>query len=503
MLLKSRFIILFGLLSIFGLLIGCGRSEQEPQTNAPGSRLGDVVTVTRVGTPAPVATVPSPTPTPTREPPEAALIHYTVQYGDTLSGIAAFYGLTTEALRTFNGLTDADQLSAGQEITVPVNYYRQGPDTLLIPDSELVYGPTFVDFDVVQATSIYTGFFSTYTEQVNGGVLTAAQIVHKVAEQYSIGPRLLLALLELRGGWLTDPDPPASAQIAPLGYVGYGSREGLFFQLSQAANALSGGFYGWLWDDLWLVRMDNGEYIQYAPAINAGTAGVQRALAIGAADYEIWLAELSSVSGFPAVYRRLFGDPFDYAFEPLIPADLLVPNLALPWPEGETWYFTGGPHPAWGSEGAWAALDFATDERNLGCRTSRSWVTAAAPGNIIASEYGMVWQELDSDGFVGTGWVLLYLHLAEDGRVPAGLTVQAGDRLGHPSCEGGVSNASHLHFARRYNGVWIPAASAYWPLVLNGWRAVDAPQAYDGLLVKGPLTKEACECWEAINAISH
>ncbi len=443
-------------------------------------------------------------PTPTRESPESKFIHYTVQSGDTLSGIAAFYGTPLEILRSFNKLPDADCIAVGQVLTVPINYARQGPADLLIPDSELVYGPSFIDFDVSAATSVYTGFFATYTEQVMyGEVLSAAEIVQEISEQYSVGPRVLLALLELRGGWLTNAEPSEIAQRFPLGYRCAYGQEGLFAQLAQAANALNAGFAAWSWEDKWLLTLDNGEYVQYAPSLNAGTAGVQRALAVGATDYEAWLADLSTDEGFAAVYQRLFGDPFAYTVEPLIPLGFQTPTLRLPWPQGETWHFTGAPHPGWGSQGTWAALDFATGERNLGCEASEQWVTAAAPGRITVSERGVVWQDLDDDGFLGTGWTLLYLHIAERDRVTVGTYVQTGDPLGHPSCEGGISTASHLHFAWRYNGVWMPVDHPTQPMVLSGWHAVAGSRAYDGMLVKGQVTKEACECWSNINSISH
>jgi murein DD-endopeptidase MepM/ murein hydrolase activator NlpD len=391
----------------------------------------------------------------------------------------------------------------GQVLTVPIHCGRQGPADVLIPDSELVYGPGFINFDVIAATSVYTGFFATYTEQVGGEELSAAEIVQKISERYSVGPRVLLALLELRGGWLTNAEPSEDARRFPLGYRGPYSQEGLFAQLSQAANALNGGFAAWLWQDSWSLTLDNGAYVQYAPSLNAGTAGVQRALATGAGDYQAWLADLSAFEGFPAVYQRLFGDPFDYAVEPLWPSDLQAPALSLPWPKGETWYFTGAPHPGWGSLGAWAALDFATGERNLGCEVSQLWVTAAAPGRIVVSEQGVIWQDLDDDGFLGTGWSLLYLHIAAHDRVATGTYVQTGDLLGHPSCEGGVSTASHVHFAWRYNGVWMPVDHPLRPMVLSGWHAVKGPRAYDGMLVKGPIKKEACECWADVNSILH
>ena len=35
--------------------------------------------------------------------------------------------------------------------------------------------------------------------------------------------------------------------------------------------------------------------------------------------------------------------------------------------------------------------------------------------------------------------------------------VQAGDPLGHPSCEGGNVTGTHVHLARKFNGEWIGA----------------------------------------------
>ena len=43
---------------------------------------------------------------------------YTVQQGDTLAGIAATFGTTTEALLALNGLDDADLIQPGQELRV-------------------------------------------------------------------------------------------------------------------------------------------------------------------------------------------------------------------------------------------------------------------------------------------------------------------------------------------------------------------------------------------------
>jgi len=70
--------------------------------------------------------------------------------------------------------------------------------------------------------------------------------------------------------------------------------------------------------------------------------------------------------------------------------------------------------------------------------------------------------------------------------------VQTGDRLGHPSCQGGVSNGTHLHLARRYNGEWIPVACedcapgvTVPPFVLGEWTVYGFPnQEYQGYMTR-------------------
>ncbi len=450
--------------------------------------------------PAPTALPGTPTATPTRVPPETTATEYMVRAGDTLLRIAALYGTTVESLMRLNGLASADQLQAGQTLQVSMDADYMGPGEVLIPDSELVYGPGYKDFDIAAEVARHPGLLSQYSEAVNGQELTGAQIVTLIAEQYSVGPRVLLALLEQRGGWLSNPDPPPEARLYPMGYQLGAYWDGLYPQLSQAANALNTGFYGWWLDTLWLVQPANGSFIQYSTDLNAGTAGVQKLLADTTADYETWLADLDR---FREVYQTLYGDPFAHAVEPLIPVGATVPDLVLPWAEAETWYYTGGPHPGWGTQGAFSAVDFVTDERNIGCAPSQRWVTAAAPGLVVMSEDGMVLQDLDADGFAGTGWVLIYMHMATQGRVSENTHLQVGDPVGHPSCEGGVSDASHLHFARRLNGVWIATDDPGLPMTLSGWLPISGENAYDGTLSRDGQILTACECWDAINAVRH
>jgi len=99
-------------------------------------------------------------------------------------------------------------------------------------------------------------------------------------------------------------------------------------------------------------------------------------------------------------------------------------------------------------------------------------------------------QVLDGDREEAGGWSLLYLHIAADGRAPAGAYLRAGEPVGRPSCEGGPSSGTHLHIARRYNGEWIPADQDL-PFVLDGWVSSGDGVEYNGFLVKDDRVIEA------------
>jgi murein DD-endopeptidase MepM/ murein hydrolase activator NlpD len=275
--------------------------------------------------------------------------------------------------------------------------------------------------------------------------------------------------------------------------------EGLFSQLSWAADQLNSGFYRWQagWAGPYILA--DGSTIIPGDGINAGTAAVQNLFALlrNEEDWRVTVAE----DGFFQTYQELFGNPFDRAVEPLVPADLEQPVMQLPFEPGKVWSFTGGPHGAWGEGSAWAALDFAPPGNALGCMLSNEWVVAVADGRVLRSDNGEVIEDLDGDGFEQTGWVVLYMHVEARDRVQVGDEVSAGDRIGHPSCEGGVANGTHVHLARKYNGEWIPADAGL-PFILDGWVSSGLEYEYDGTLSRDDVTLEACSCRNDENQIS-
>jgi hypothetical protein len=397
-----------------------------------------------------------------------------------------------EELAALNGIQDPASLQVGQSLLIPVNTDRVGSDLPLLPDSEVVYSPAYVDFDVADFIQQQGGYLADYVELVNGDEITGADIVQMVARRYSVGPRALLTLLEYEAGWVTGRPETEAEQYYPIA-PGHEAQAGLHFQLSWAANHINEGYYTYKRQGTLAFRFADRERSLVGDGLNAGTVGIQNVLAL-TSDWETWRRAVGR-RGYLRTYRALFGDPYARAIEPLIPADLTQPVLFLPWEGGHAWYFSGGPHPAWGDGDAWAALDFAPPDVRGHCAISRERATAAAPGLVLRSGQGQILIDLDSDGYEQTGWALFYLHVTPGDGIQEGLTLAQGDPVGYPSCEGGLANSSHLHIARRYNGEWIEAGGPV-PMVLSGWRSVAGMGQYEGELVKGDELRQACECWE-------
>jgi murein DD-endopeptidase MepM/ murein hydrolase activator NlpD len=209
-----------------------------------------------------------------------------------------------------------------------------------------------------------------------------------------------------------------------------------------------------------------------------------------------------SPQGFSIIYQQLFGDPFKYEAT-LYPANLQQPVLELPFLAGRTWSYTGGPHPAWGENTPWAALDFTPPAVGIGCGYSNEWVTAMADGVIVRSDEAAVVLDLDGDGNEHTGWVIFYYHMAPDALPAVNKGARAGDPIGHGSCDGGRATGTHVHVARRFNGEWIPTDGPM-PFVLSGWTAHAGEAPYAGTLTYDlPALKiEACTCVTVMNGLS-
>jgi murein DD-endopeptidase MepM/ murein hydrolase activator NlpD len=462
--------------------------------------------------PAPLVTPPvasatptletgGPTPLPVRTPhPPGEIFEYTAQQGDTLPAIAAHFHSSEREIRAANpdlpaGVTT---LPAGYPLRVPAYYLPlTGSPFHILPDSEVVNGLGAIGFDTQSEIASRPGFLAGMSDYANRHQRPAWEVVDIVATEYSIHPRLLLALLEAGTGALTRADPSSEDDLTfPLGYHNDRYR-GLYRQLLWAAETLNNGYYGWRTGTLAEWELADGRLVRPDPWLNAGTAALHALLAVrfGQVDFD----RQTSPDGFQQTYRQLWGDPFAQDIE-FIPGNLQQAELALPFLPNRLWDFTGGPHESWGTALPLGALDFAPPAMEGGCAASGEWIAAPAAGIVTRSEEGIVVLDLGDDGDERTGWALLFFHVGTDGRVGAGTALEQGGQIGHPSCEGGRSTGTHFHIARKYNGEWIPA---YGPLafILDGWVAAYGGQPYQGTLTKGSKTVAASTTSTAANRI--
>lgn len=438
-------------------------------------------------------TVPNPTNPPQR--PEQS--EYVVQPGDTLSNIAAVHGLSVETLLSVNDIPDPNILTVGQIIKLPGPPSSETSSFMIVPDNRLVRAPGSSGFDVEGFISQQPGYIRIATDLVNDRLLSSAEVVERVSLEFSVDSRLLLGLLEYRSKWLSNQEIDEDSKIFPIQKQPSSDgidRSGLYRQLAWAANQLNRGYYGWKYRGLTMLEFGDGTRLRYARGLNAATVGVLYIFSL-LLDFSTWLQAVGP-DGYYVTYVSYFDGSIKDNSGEIVPGNLIQPDLTLPFQSGETWFFTGGPHGGWGSGSAWASMDFAPPddlpENTPACYVSDFWATAIAPGVVARSKDGVVVLDLDGDADEATGWTIIYLHIATEGRVEAGQFLQTGDKIGHPSCEGGVSNATHLHIARRYNGEWIPVDCEKCPsgqniptFVMSGWETFGFPgQEYQGYMIK-------------------
>jgi LasA protease len=409
---------------------------------------------------------------------------YLSQPGDTLGTVASRFGVLPEQITSPEYLPALELLPPDQLLIIPNLTGQTLYPAALLPDSEVIHSPSTAGFATHDYISSAAGFLNSFGEIVDGEWASGADILHRVAVETSINPRLLLAFLEYRSGWVLGQSGESPNLSYPLGFNVPGER-GLYKEMYIAAKLLTMGYYGWRAGTLTDISYPDGIKIRLSPELNAGSIALQYLFSrlYRQAD---WYEALYSQEGFLALHQQMFGDPWARAaeVEPLFPAGLSQPEIELPFAAGESWSYSGGPHLAWTSGSPQGAIDFSPVSGGPSCTVSSAWVTASAAGLIVRSAHNVVVLDLDGDGYEQTGWALVYLHVADRDRIPAGTWVNPDDPIGHPSCERGKSTGTHVHMARKYNGEWLDADGPL-PFVLSGWRVVKGTRNYEGYLIKG------------------
>jgi LasA protease len=434
---------------------------------------------------------PHPAPNPTLEEEEISKVSlYMAQSGDTLATISQRFGITPDQISSSGDIPSEGFIQPGQILSVPDQVGYTPYPSALLPDSEVINSPSTIDFDLRSYIDQAGGFLSTFGETVDEDYLTAAEIIQRVAMDTSINPRLLLAFLEYRSHWLFGQPTNLQNIEHPIGFYVPG-HQGLYEEILLSAKQIGIGYYGWRSGGLTVLTFPDESEARLSLELNAGSVALQY-LFSKFYRQSLFLDALYGSDGFIEQYERMFGDPWvrASAVEPLLSPGVAQPELELPFPIGERWSFTGGPHKAWDSGSPIGALDFSPVSGGTPCSDTKAWVTASASGLVTRSERNIVALDLDGDGFEQTGWVLIYFHIADKDRVVPGTHLSKDDPLGHPSCQGGNATGTNVHFARKYQGEWM-AADGPVPFVLSGWRVKAGTRSYEGVLFKSDRSVEA------------
>lgn len=410
-------------------------------------------------------------------------VAYTVQSGDSLNVVAAHFGVAPAEIRSAQPLPPLGLLTVNQTLVIP-KLAEAAPNTqFLLLDSEIVNSDCGRAFNIRDSVNAANGRLAAYSLVVDSQTLSGAEVVKLVAEEASVNPRFLLAFIEYRSHWVSGS--PAEPNLAhPLG-LNIPNNEGLYLELSIAANLVNTGYYAWREGKMTELAFLDGRSARISPSLNAGSVALQYLFA-RMFRQTTWEAELYGAYGFLPTYQKMFGDPLACArtVELLFPDGIRIPTLELPFAPGETWALTGGLHSDWIAGTPSGAIDFAPVTGEPPCTVSRAWLRAPASGIVTRSENGILQLALVDDSGKTTGWELLFMHVSKQDRPAVGTRLMTDDPIGHPSCEGGLASGTHVHIARLYRGEWIGAGDPF-PFILSGWLVLPGEKQYQSTLVKG------------------
>lgn len=161
-------------------------------------------TLAPTATPAPTETpTPAPTATPTTPPtntPVPGRVTYKVKSGDTLSSIAAQFGIAWQDLAAANGLNSRSTLRVGQELIVPVPGSSAAPAPAPQQGAQTTYTVKSGD----SLSSIATQFGITWQALAQANGLTGSS-------RLSVGQKLIIPG---SGGSSQAPTPTAAPVVA-------------------------------------------------------------------------------------------------------------------------------------------------------------------------------------------------------------------------------------------------------------------------------------------------
>ena len=221
---------------------------------------------------------PTSAPAPTSGRPEygpGELVDYTAQSGDTLPALAARFNTTVDEIMEANPIIplDATTMPPGFPMKIPIYYLALwGTPYQSLPDHAFVNGPSQIGFSTSAFVASTNGWLKNYRIYAGEKMRSGAEAVDYVAANYSLSPRLLLALLEYQSGALTQPEIPAGKYLLGFKRSFY---EGPYLQLVIAANTLNNGYYSWRAGRLTEFELLDRSLMRPDPWQNAASVSLQ------------------------------------------------------------------------------------------------------------------------------------------------------------------------------------------------------------------------------------
>jgi LasA protease len=303
-------LILFSLLVLVGCHFPQPLSTDQVESAQRMTEVAAILNPENPGTPTPqplpTAGVSGVTPPPSALNQAEGAFYYTIQQGDTLAALGKRFGVQEDEIRAEIFLSPTGLLPIGLQVVIPDALENILPyHDPILPDSEVIYGPTVGSFDAVYYATAADGFLASYSERVRGEMMTGPEIVQRVAIDSSTNPRLLLAFLEYRSGWVSGHPVNAENNRFPIGYGATDS--GLYNELMITARLLAQGFYGWRAGSFSTFNFYRGGQGRPSPGLNAGSIALMNLLA-GLYTRADWEAQLSGAGSFLTFYEEMFGD---------------------------------------------------------------------------------------------------------------------------------------------------------------------------------------------------
>ena len=106
--------------------------------------------------------------------------YYSLQ-GDTLRSVALHFNVQPSEIFISEAIDENAYLPVGLAMQIPNRIESTGPGDQLLPDSEVIYSPSAVDFDVIGYVENAGGYLNTYQESTADGNLSGAEIVTHAA----------------------------------------------------------------------------------------------------------------------------------------------------------------------------------------------------------------------------------------------------------------------------------------------------------------------------------